>query len=146
MISIQVAVDPHLEGPALKIVRLILSTVLKSEGTTAAKVSLVFGGDELLAELKKEYFHVDQLTDVIAFRLNAKPGSVLEGEIYISLPRAQENSHLFREPYAREVARLIIHGGLHLLNYSDSDPGGKKQMRSKEDTYLEQVAWDQLFN
>ena len=144
MINIRVEIDPDLKGPVPAQAIPILNTVLTEEGVKEGEVTLVFGDDELLSGLKKEFFHLDQFTDVIAFRINEYDQPDLEGELYISLPRAQENADVFGESYAREVARLIIHGGLHMLNYDDRTDSDKKIMRQKEEAYLGQVKWKEL--
>ena len=107
--------------------------------------SFIFGTDELLADLKKKYFHKDQFTDVIAFRLNDYNKPNVEGEIYISLPRAQDNAGTFNEPYEKEVSRLIIHGCLHLLGFNDESKKEKKEMTKMENDLLSQVSWQTLF-
>ncbi len=145
MILIQVSADPNLEQPVPEQVEKILSGVLQSEGFKTAEVTVVFGDDTLLNRLKRTYFHVDQLTDVIAFRLNEDRETGLEGEIYISLPRARENAEIFQEPYPREVARLIIHGGLHLSGYDDQTDSDRERMRTREDYYLGKIPWEELF-
>lgn len=144
MIHIHVEIDPELKGPVPAQAIPILNTVLTAEGVIDGDITVVFGDDELLNGLKKQFFHLDQFTDVIAFRINEYDQPDLEGELYISLPRAQENAAVFGEPYAREVARLIIHGGLHMLNYDDRTESNKKIMRQKEEVYLGQVKWKKL--
>ena len=70
MISIQVESDPDLDGPQKSTVDSIIKHVLESEGVQKGKITLIFGSDELLSDLKKKYFNKNHLTDVIAFRLN----------------------------------------------------------------------------
>jgi rRNA maturation RNase YbeY len=69
----------------------------------------------------------------------------VEGEIYISLPRAQDNAGTFNEPYEKEVSRLIIHGCLHLLGFNDESKKEKKEMTKMENDLLSQVSWQTLF-
>ena len=69
----------------------------------------------------------------------------VEGEIYISLPRMRENAKNFNEPVSKELGRLIIHGILHLLGYEDESKASKKMMVQKENEYLNQVNWNQLY-
>jgi len=69
----------------------------------------------------------------------------VEGEIYISLPRAQDNAGTFNEPYEKEVSRLIIHGCLHLLGFNDESKKEKKEMTKMENRFLSQVSWQSLF-
>jgi len=98
----------------------------------------------LLSNLKIEYFHKDHLTDVIAFRLNDYDEKDVEGEIYISLPRANENAKSFGEPFDKEVARLIIHGCLHLLGFDDESKEEKTEMTKLENDSLSQNNWQNL--
>ena len=69
----------------------------------------------------------------------------IEGEIYISLPRAKENAILYNEPYRKEVGRLIIHGCLHLVGYQDKTINQKKTMNKLENNFLDNMLWTNLF-
>ena len=138
--------DPTFSGFNLAIIQNIINTVFEKEGYTIDNIALVFGNDDLLNSLKKEFFKKDHLTDVIAFRLNDYAEKNVEGEIYISVPRAKENAKSFKEPFAKEVGRLIIHGGLHLLNYDDETKEDKDTMTGKEEAYLKQCQWQNLIH
>ena len=146
MISIQVESDPALDGPQESKVSSIIKHILESEGVRNGKITLIFGSDELLSDLKKKYFNKNHLTDVIAFRLNENDETDLEGEIYISLPRSVENAAKFNEPFDRELGRLLVHGGLHLMGYKDESKNDKKTMTEKENKYLDQVDWKSLYD
>ena len=146
MISIQVELDPALDGPQESKVSSIIKHILESEGVRNGKITLIFGSDELLSDLKKKYFNKNHLTDVIAFRLNENDESDLEGEIYISLPRSVENAVKFNEPLNRELGRLLVHGGLHLMGYEDESKNDKKAMTEKENKYLDQIDWKSLYD
>jgi rRNA maturation RNase YbeY len=115
---ITVDVDPAFSGFNQSIIQKIINSVFEEEGYLADDVAIVFGDDSLLNKLKKDFFNLDQLTDVIAFRLNDYEDKSIEGEIYISIPRAKENAIEFSEPFAKEIGRLIIHGGLHQRHVS----------------------------
>jgi rRNA maturation RNase YbeY len=142
--SISVEVDPAFSGLNQTRVQNIINTVFEKEGYIADTVDLVFGNDKLLNDLKKEFFKKDQLTDVIAFRLNDYEEKTVEGEIYISIPRARENANSYNEPFAKEIGRLIIHGSLHLLNFDDQTSAEKANMTRKEDEYLKICNWENL--
>ena len=144
MINVNVEIDPTLEGPDVKLSKKILSFVLEAESVVDSKINLIFGDDKLLTNLKIEFFNYDHLTDVIAFRINDYSEAEVEGEIYISLTRAIENAKKYDEPLSKEMARLIIHGGLHLLDYRDETEDEKNKMTILEDKYLKQVEWDNL--
>ena len=113
---------------------------------TKADILFVFVLDEFLAELKNKYFQKDHFTDVIAFRLNEYKEALIEGEVYISLPRAKENAKIYDQPYEKEVTRLIIHGCLHLVGFKDDTKSEKKIMTKLEDKLLEKTDWQLIFN
>ena len=144
MIDISIEIDPALEGPDQQQSIIILRSILETELVVDSAINLVFGDDKLLSSLKMEFFNYDHLTDVIAFRLNDYINEEVEGEIYISLPSAIENAKKYGEPLSKELARLIIHGGLHLLDHKDEGEDEKNRMTALEDKYLQQVKWKNL--
>ncbi|RZP30240.1 rRNA maturation RNase YbeY [bacterium] len=145
MIDIIVEVDPDLSGIDKQNSIGILRSTLKQEQIEQAKINLIFAKDNLLNHLKIKYFQKDHLTDVIAFRINDYKNKEIEGEIYISLERAIENAKEYEEKVSKELARLIIHGTLHLLNYKDKTDKEKLAMTEKENKYLENLNWNKLF-
>lgn len=145
MMIFSVDCDPQLTSPNVSLVEEIAHRVIELNKVDSGEVSIIFGSDELLSSLKKEFFHKDQWTDVIAFRLNDYDEKDLDGEIYISLPRAKENAMSFNEPYEKEVTRLIIHGFLHLLGFDDESDEEKKEMTKLENEFLSQTNWQNLF-
>ncbi len=144
MINVSVEIDPTLEGPDPKQSKKILVSVLETESVVDSKINVIFGDDIVINSLIIEFFYYDHLTDVIAFRINDYNKPEIEGEIYISLARAIENAKKYGEPLSKELARLIIHGGLHLLDHCDKTDDEKNKMTALEDKYLQQVDWNNL--
>ena len=144
MINVSVEIGPTLKGPDPKQSKKILVSFLEAESVVDSKINVIFGDDKLLNSLKIEFFNYDHLTDVIAFRINDYNKPEIEGEIYISLARAIENAKKYGEPLSKELARLIIHGGLHLLDHRDKTDDEKNKMTALEDKYLQQVDWNNL--
>ena len=145
MIQISHEEDLNLDPPISLHVEKIVKETFNFKNILNYDISLVFVSDEYLSDLKKKYFNMNQYTDVIAFRLNEYGTPFVDGEIYISLPRAKENARIFDEPYSREVSRLIIHGCLHLIGLKDKTQIEKKNMTNNEDTILEVINWAGLF-
>ena len=145
MISILVDSIPSIEISYNQgIIKSLLTTVFTKERIAAADLNLIFCDDEFLSDMKKRFFGVSQWTDVIAFRLNDEDKSNIEGEIYISLPRVIDNAATYNEPVKKELARVIIHGGLHLIGYDDIEESDKTIMRGRELEFLEQFDWNSL--
>ena len=144
MINIQFEIDQQVVSPNVKISKEIISSVLKGEGKTVADILVIYTIDQTLSDLKKIFFNKDHLTDVIAFRMNAYEEVKVEGEIYISIPRVKINAREYGQSFSKELARIIIHGSLHLLNYDDATSNEKIRMTEKEDYYLKECSWEGL--
>ena len=145
MIQVSHGDDLNLDPPISSQAEKIVKETFNFKNILDYDISLVFVSDEYLSNLKQKYFKVNQYTDVIAFRLNEYGTPFVEGEIYISLPRAKENARIFDEPYSREVSRLIIHGCLHLIGLKDKTQIEKNNMTNNEDTILKVINWAGLF-
>ena len=137
--------DPKYKPVNNKVISDAVLRLFKSKDIDEADISFIFGDDDLLNKLKKEFFNLDHLTDVIAFRLNDDEEKNIEGEIYISIPRAKENAIKFKEPFNRELGRLIIHGCLHLLGFKDESNNEKLEIRYQEDHYLDIMDWKNIY-
>ncbi len=144
MIQVSVEIGSKLISVDEDVCKKIVKRVFKTQKIQNTEVTVIFGTDELLNSLKKEYFGKDHLTDVIAFRLNDHSEQNVEGEIYISVPRAKENAQKFNEPFEKEIARLMIHGTLHLIGYKDDTPKSKQKMSDRENQFLEIGIWNNL--
>lgn len=145
MQNIFIEVDSNYQKLSLKICKAVFKEVIKIKNIKTYDVNIIFTSDVLVSDLKKKYFSKNQWTDVIAFPLHDKNASKIEGEIYISMPTAKENSYKFNEPYEKEILRLIIHGTLHLMGFSDSTKSGKETMSMHEEEYLKKFEWNNLF-
>ena len=145
MINVTSDCDPSLISPDLRCIKALVKNIFSKNNVKDAELSYVFCDDTYLFNLKKKFFKQSHLTDVIAFRLNNYEEPKIEGEIYISLPRAKENAKIYEEPYGREVARLIIHGSLHLIGYLDKTRSQKKIMVKHENYFLNKTDWLNLF-
>ena len=108
-------------------------------------INIIFTSDIYVSDLKKNFFSKNQWTDVIAFPINDENDDSIEGEIYISMPTAKENAEKYNQPYAKEIARLVIHGSLHLLGYDDNTKKKKNDMFDLEELFLKQIEWRDLF-
>ena len=144
MINIQYEIDPNIDMPSKKISTEIISSVLIEEGKMLAEILVIFTSDEILSDLKKEFFNEEHLTDVISFRMNDYNEEKVEGEIYISIPQVERNARKFDQSFSRELSRIIIHGSLHLLNYDDSTIDSKIKMTEKENYFLKKTNWKNL--
>ena len=140
MMNVNVFTDKEYEKLNESLCKSIIEKVLTHYKYTSYDVNVIFTSDIHLSDLKKEFFSKDQWTDVIAFPLQ-RDSKFIEGEIYISIPTAKKNANLFKEPYKKELGRLIIHGLLHLLGIEDKSIEQKKKMTILEEKFLEDELW-----
>jgi rRNA maturation RNase YbeY len=145
MKNIKVFTDPDYNKPNKKLCISIVENILAYHSIYDYDINIIFTSDIYVSDLKKKFFSTDQWTDVIAFPLNSENKNTIEGEIYISIPTAKENADLFNQHYNKELARLIVHGTLHLMGYEDNTIEKKKEMVKKEDFFLKNIIWRRLF-
>ena len=145
MKEINIHSNPEYDTPNEKICKSIINYVFSKEKINLYEISVIFTSDIYVSDLKKRFFLKDQWTDVIAFPLHSNKKEKIEGEIYISMPTAKQNADKFNQAYEKEVARLIIHGVLHLLDYSDQSLKDKQTMSKMEENILKETRWKTLF-
>jgi probable rRNA maturation factor len=112
-----------------------LKAAIKKEKHELHILNYIFCSDQYLLTLNTEYLNHKTLTDIITFD-NSEKSKVIEGDVFISVERVKENSLKYEKPFVNELHRVMIHGVLHLLGYSDKTRRQKSLMRRKEDTYL----------
>ena len=125
--------------------------IIENEGFSVNQINFIFCSDTYLQKLNLKYLGHDTLTDVLTFdhagigkkEQGARnppglPGTprTIEGDIFISIDRVKENARDYENSFPDELARVMIHGVLHLLGYSDKTDTGKALMRKKEDDCL----------
>jgi probable rRNA maturation factor len=122
-------------------VRRAASAVLRKECRRGGKVNVILATDDDLANLNTRYRGFDHPTDVLAFPMGepefAVPQERVLGEVYVSLDRARQQAREYKITLAKEVDRLVIHGMLHLCGYDHQDSNSAREMKSKEEEFLE---------
>lgn len=114
-----------------------LLAVSNSESAAIDSLSYIFVSDAYLLALNKKHLDHDTYTDILTFDLSEEGSNTIEGEIYISIERIQENATHFDVDFLFELQRVLVHGLLHLIGYNDHSEEEKAEMRSKEDQYLD---------
>ena len=117
------------------LIKKTLESLFKDQKILEAKLSIVLSNKFLLNKLKKNYFNVDQFTDVIAFNLEDK-NQPIDGEVYISIDDVLDNAHKYEQSFNLEFKRVLIHGTLHLLGFEDNTDEKKHIMTKLEDKYM----------
>jgi probable rRNA maturation factor len=117
------------------LVRQWIKDTITAEGFKLKELTYVFCSDAYLLPMNQQYLDHDTLTDIITFDNSEEEGDIV-GDIFISIERIRENAAKFGVTETQELHRVIIHGALHLLGYTDKTVVTKQKMTQKEDEYL----------
>jgi len=114
-----------LEGEAFSV------KATKNKKKKKIDLSIVLIGQKKIRELNKNYRKKDRVTDALSFKYDSS------GEIVICPEVLRENAEKFKSTFKKELARVLIHGILHLLGYDhEKSIAGAKKMSKKENYYL----------
>jgi rRNA maturation RNase YbeY len=117
------------------LVRQWINETIIAEGYKLKELNYIFCSDPYLLQINRQYLDHDTYTDIITFDNSETEGSIV-GDIFISIDRIRENAAKFGPSETDELHRVVIHGALHLLGYTDKTPVTKQKMTQKEDFYL----------
>ena len=95
-----------------------------------------FISSDQIISINIEYLDHHYSTDIITFNYSGDNKN-LDGEIFISVDDAKENSKAFDNTLKEELLRLVIHGILHLLGYDDIKAADRKKMKKLENGLLD---------
>lgn len=112
-------------------IKRIVRKVLKGERKKISEFSVAFINEQKMKVLNRKYRKKNQATDVLAFQYdNLK-------EIVICPNVVKKNAERFGLNFKTELARIFIHGILHLLGY-DHEKSKKEaiRMEKKQEYYL----------
>lgn len=118
-----------------RLIKQWLATAIAAETYGLEELNFIFCADAYLLRMNQDFLQHDNYTDVITFDNSAAPKTIL-GDIFISIDRVKENAAAFNVAPADELCRIMIHGTLHLLGYTDKTKPAKTAMTAKEDFYL----------
>jgi rRNA maturation RNase YbeY len=98
-------------------------------------LNYIFCSDKFLRKMNVKYLEHDYFTDIITFDNSTEKKKII-GDIFISIDRIRINAKQYETTFDDELHRVMIHGLLHLVGYSDKSVSQKKEMRKMEDYWL----------
>lgn len=118
-------------------VEAIARATLAAERVRDAMLSITFVSNASIARMNARHLGHRGATDVISFGFRgARTRPVVVGDIYIAPGVARANAAAIGVPVREELARLVVHGTLHVLGYAHpegvtrtSSPMWKRQER-----------------
>ena len=113
--------------------------VVEKEGFKLGFLNIVFCSDHYLLLLNKQHLNHDYFTDIITFSFVDE--KIISGDLFISLDRVSENAETQNVSKQKEMARVVIHGILHLCGYNDKQEEEVTMMRTKEKEYLDLIGF-----
>lgn len=137
----------------------IIEYTLKEEKVNIKyEISIIFVDNDEIREINKEMRNIDKATDVLSFPMldytkgnvfkdeytttdkfspsDFNEGSLVLGDMAISLEKALEQSEEYGHSFQREVCYLVVHSILHLLGYDHMEDEEKNIMRKREEEIL----------
>jgi probable rRNA maturation factor len=107
----------------------IARSVLAAERVRNAMLSITFVSSAAMARLNGRHLGHRGSTDVISFGFESSGrGAPVVGDIYIAPDVARANAVRNGVPVREELARLVVHGTLHVLGYDH--PEGEARTHS----------------
>ena len=122
----------------------VAKIVLKGESMEKENLSIVLVDENKIRELNKKYRKKNKPTDVLSFGniQDSKyqiPNSSIN-EIVICPQIVKKNAKKFATGYNKELARVLIHGILHILGYEhEKNKKEADKMKNKEEYYLSKI-------
>ena len=108
-----------------------ISEVIDSEDKSEGEINYIFCDDVYLLKMNVEFLDHDTLTDIISFDYTM--GSLISGDVFISVERVRDNAADFKVDFDDELRRVMAHGILHYCGYKDKTEEDSQLMRAKED-------------
>jgi len=107
----------------------VARSTLQAERVRHALLSITLLDKRAMARLNREHLRHRGPTDVISFGFRrAADGDPVVGDVYIAPDVARENARDAKVSVREEIARLVVHGTLHVLGYDH--PEGKERESS----------------
>lgn len=129
--------DTRFELKGKKIYKQWVEIIVQEHHKTVQNLNIIFSSNEYLLELNRKYLNHNYYTDVITFDYTHE--NAVSGDIFVSIDQVRLNCQDQEVTFENELARVMIHGVLHLLGYDDSTHESAMEMRLKEDWALKSL-------
>ena len=122
-------VTVHADGVRLPLGRVLVAElargVLRAERVRAAELTFTFVTATAMAALNRRHLGHRGPTDIITFELAPVPGAPRTGDVYVCPEVARDNARRHGVAVREEVARLVVHGTLHVLGHEHPEDEGR---------------------
>jgi probable rRNA maturation factor len=111
-----------------RLVRRAVRAACAAAAVQHADLSITLLADDAIAELNDRYLAHEGPTDVLSFPLHEE-GDRPVGDIYIGIDEALRQAAAHGVDVREEVARLAVHGTLHVLGHDHPDGAARTRSR-----------------
>ncbi|MDX6745518.1 rRNA maturation RNase YbeY [Polaribacter sp. PL03] len=111
-----------------------IQQIILKHGCEEGEINYIFCDDEYLHKLNVEFLQHDTLTDIISF--DNSLGKLINGDIFISIERVEDNAKDFKVTILEELQRVMIHGVLHYIGFTDKTEEDQIEMTKQENSSL----------
>lgn len=118
-----------------KSVQSLISLTAEKLNKRIVSMEINFVHSDTILEINTKFLGHKYTTDVISFDYSIESNS-FDGEIFICVEKAAENSKRFKVSIDDELNRLVVHGMLHFSGYNDSTVAQRRRMKKVEDQFL----------
>ena len=137
--------ERQLPAGALDALGRLAEQVLAVHPLDGGRVQAVFTTDDHMAHMNEQFRGKAMTTNVLSFDYGQPEGAETEslqqewtrGEIFISVERAAEQAKDRGIAPTCEIARLLVHGLLHLSGYDHQTDQELQEMESLTDSFIE---------
>jgi len=116
----------------------IVSSICGELDLNIYSLEINFVSSETMLGINKKYLNHNYNTDIITFDYSNERNN-LDGEFFISINDALENSKKYHVTLNNEILRLVIHGILHMTGYDDVTLAKRKRMKKVEDVMVQKL-------
>ena len=122
-------------------IREIVKTASLLEPKIRGEVEINIVDDKAIKKLNKFYRNKNKTTDVLSFAWQEDKliKSDFLGQIYISLPQIKRQAKGYKVTEKAELARMMVHGLLHLAGHNHSRAGRAKKMFILQEKILAKI-------
>jgi probable rRNA maturation factor len=115
--------------------RKVVKEIGFQEKKKLGEICFIFVSEKEIVRINREFLKHDYATDVITFGNSMKLS--VGGDVFICPEVVFMNAVSYGSENYTEFFRVMIHGVLHLVGYSDATGEERDVMRRREDHYLD---------
>ncbi|MGB1075998.1 MAG: rRNA maturation RNase YbeY [Flavobacteriales bacterium] len=123
--------------PGIRETRRWLTAIIEGYEKRLGEITVVFCSDAYLLKINQESLQHNDYTDIITFDYCVDDW--VSGDLFVSVPRVQDNAKKYGVSQREEMARVLVHGVLHLIGFQDKTTQTQAAMREAENRALAQL-------